>query len=85
MLPLLLLQLYYKSVWLIAVALPLWSSGRPPELTKTFVIGVVGDLIVIPWTYPILLGVAIMFWLLSRGIKVEPSAAPASLEGSAAV
>jgi len=51
MLPLLLLQLFYKSVWLIAVALPLWSAGRSTNLTKTFVIGAIADLIVIPWPY----------------------------------
>lgn len=51
MLPLLLLQLFYKSVWLIAVALPLWSAGRSTNLTNPFVIGVVLDLIVIPWPY----------------------------------
>ena len=51
MLPLLLLQLFYKSVWLIAVALPLSSAGRSTNLTKPFVIGVVLDLIVIPWPY----------------------------------
>ena len=51
MLPLLLLQLFYKSVWLMAVALPLWSAGRSTSLTIIFVIGVVSDLIVIPWPY----------------------------------
>ncbi len=51
MLPLLLLQLFYKSVWLIAVALPLSSAGRSTNLTKPFVIGIVLDLIVIPWPY----------------------------------
>lgn len=51
MLPLVLLQLLYKSIWLIAVALPLWSAGRSTNLTKTFVIAVVVDLIVIPWPY----------------------------------
>ncbi len=51
MLPLLFLQLFYKSVWLIAVDLPLWSAGGPTGLTKTFVIPVVVDLIVIPWAY----------------------------------
>jgi hypothetical protein len=51
MLPLLLLQLFYKSVWLIAVALPLWSAGRSTDLTKPFVIGVILELIVIPWPY----------------------------------
>ena len=51
MLPLLLLQLFYKSVWLIAVAVPLRSAGRSPELTNIFIAGAVADLIVIPWPY----------------------------------
>ena len=51
MLPLLLLQLLYKSVWLIAVAVPLGSAGRSPELTNIFVMGAIADLIVIPWPY----------------------------------
>ncbi|MGH8620915.1 MAG: hypothetical protein ACRET3_02160 [Burkholderiales bacterium] len=55
MLPLLLLQLLYKSVWLLAVALPLWSAGPldalATDLTKTFVAGVIADLLVIPWAY----------------------------------
>jgi hypothetical protein len=51
MLPLLLLQLLYKSIWLIAVWLPLRSAGVSTGLTKTMAIGVVVDLIVIPWPY----------------------------------
>ena len=51
MLPLLLLQLFYKSVWLMAVAVPLRSAGRSTELTSIFVIGAIADLIVIPWPY----------------------------------
>ncbi len=55
MLPLLLLQLFYKVVWLLAVALPLRSAGqwdpRAAGLTKTFVIPVVLDVLVIPWAY----------------------------------
>jgi len=51
MLPLLFLQLVYKSIWLIAVYLPLRSAGQSTELTKVMVIGVVVDLIVIPWPY----------------------------------
>jgi len=51
MLPLLLLQLLYKSVWLIAVAVPLRSAGRSPELTNIFVMGAIADLMVIPWPY----------------------------------
>jgi hypothetical protein len=51
MLPLLFMQLFYKSVWLIAVALPLWLAGRSTDLTSGMVIGVVLDLIVIPWPH----------------------------------
>ena len=51
MLPLLLLQLLYKSIWLIAVYLPLQSAGQSTDLTKIMVGGVVVDLIVIPWPY----------------------------------
>jgi len=51
MVPLLLLQLLYKSIWLAAVALPLWSAGQSTTLTNAFAIGVVLDLLVIPWPY----------------------------------
>jgi len=51
MLPLLLLQLFYKLVWLTAVALPMWSTLRSTDLTHAMVIGVVVDLIGIPWPY----------------------------------
>lgn len=53
MLPLLLLQLLYKSIWVIAVALPLWSAFRSIELTRIMGMGAVVDLIVIPWPYVI--------------------------------
>ncbi len=51
MLPLLLLQLSYKAVWLIAVAIPMWSVVRSTDLTRAMVIGVVVDVIGIPWAY----------------------------------
>jgi hypothetical protein len=55
MLPMLMTQLLYKTVWLLAVALPLSKAGQlasaRPDLTGTFVGGVVADLIVIPWGY----------------------------------
>jgi hypothetical protein len=51
MVPLLLLQLFYKTVWLLAVALPLRSAGRSTDLTNAMLIGAVVDLIVIPWPY----------------------------------
>jgi hypothetical protein len=49
MLPLLLLQMLYKAIWLAAVALPLRSASIP--LTKVMLIGVIVDLIAIPWRY----------------------------------
>jgi len=55
MVPLLLMQLVYKALWLVAVALPLRSagawSGSAAEMTWVFVIGGVLDLVVIPWPY----------------------------------
>lgn len=51
MLPMLLIQLVYKSIWLIAVYLPLRSAGQSTELTKAMVMGAVIDLVVIPWPY----------------------------------
>jgi hypothetical protein len=53
MAPLLLLQMLYKSIWVIAVALPLWSTFRSIELTRIMGMGAVVDLIVIPWPYVI--------------------------------
>jgi hypothetical protein len=53
MVPLLLLQMLYKSIWVIAVALPLWSTFRSIELTRIMGMGAVVDLIVIPWPYVI--------------------------------
>ena len=51
MMPLLLLQLVYKSIWLIAVYLPLRSAGRSTDLTNVMVGGVIADIVVIPWPY----------------------------------
>lgn len=55
MLPLLLLQLFYKSVWAIGIAYPLWSSGQLDSTSegflRPFLIAIPIDLIVIPWGY----------------------------------
>jgi hypothetical protein len=51
MLPVLLMQLFYKSVWILAIALPWWSAFRPTGVMKVMVIGAVLDLIAIPWSY----------------------------------
>jgi hypothetical protein len=53
--PLLLLQLFYKSVWFIGVALPLCVSGHFPTyalpMAIIFVTFIIGDLIAIPFSY----------------------------------
>ncbi len=51
MVPLLLLQLVYKTIWLTAVALPMWSAVRSTDLTRAMLIGVLVDVIGIPWGY----------------------------------
>ena len=55
MLPLLLLQMFYKVVWLLAVALPLRSSGQwdanAAAMTKNFVIPIVVDVLIVPWAF----------------------------------
>lgn len=49
MLPLLLFQLFYKIVWLIAVGVPSWPAL--PGATREMAAAAVMDLIVIPWPY----------------------------------
>jgi hypothetical protein len=51
MLPVLLLQLVYKTIWVLAIAIPQWSSVRGAELTNAMTIGIVVDLVCIPWPY----------------------------------
>ena len=55
MLPLLMMQLFYKSVWVLAIGLPLRSAGQldpvAAELLSVCAKGLVVDLIVIPWPY----------------------------------
>ena len=55
MLPVLLLELIWKSIWLISVALPLWSAGEMDARTSSTVVdclvGVILMPIVIPWRY----------------------------------
>jgi hypothetical protein len=51
MLPLLFLQLVYKAVWLLAVARPLGFAGTAKEMTAVFAVGLVLDIIAIPWVY----------------------------------
>jgi hypothetical protein len=55
MLPLLMFELAWKMIWLIAFALPQWSSGQlPPTFAEDFkaiAAGVILMPIVIPWGY----------------------------------
>src|SRR5438552_13652033 len=51
MVPLLLLQMLYKSIWVLAVALPLWSTFRSMELTRIMGLGALVDIAIIPWPY----------------------------------
>ena len=55
MLPLLMFELVWKTVWLLAFGLPQWSSGQmPPTFTEDFTniaFGVILMPIVIPWGY----------------------------------
>ncbi len=54
MLPVLFMELIWKSIWLLAVALPLWSSGQMDavnmETTRDCLMGIIVPL-VIPWRY----------------------------------
>lgn len=55
MLPLLLLQFFYKLIWLIAVGYPLWSAGNLTPVANDLImacgLGVIFDLLIIPWPY----------------------------------
>ena len=56
MVPLLLVFLVYKLLWLLIVALPLWAAGAEfdPAMRQfaiAMVVGLVIDLLVIPWGY----------------------------------
>jgi hypothetical protein len=55
MLPVLLFELVWKTIWLIAVALPLWQSDQLSEAhvqsVKDCVFGVAVVLIAMPWRY----------------------------------
>ena len=61
MLPLLLFQFGYKVIWLIAIALPQWDAFKSTELAQAMLIGVIVDVIAIPWLY------VFMNYALKRG------------------
>ena len=55
MLPILLLEIFYKVLWLIIVAYPLWSTGKlagsPAESTTSAFLWVILPIIAVPWGY----------------------------------
>lgn len=55
MIPLILLQLFYKLVWVLGVAYPLWVAGQfdpmNSALFRSFSIAIIIDLFIIPWPY----------------------------------
>jgi hypothetical protein len=55
MLPILLLEIFYKVLWLIIVAYPLWSTGRlagsDAEGTTAGFLWVILPIVAVPWGY----------------------------------
>ena len=55
MLPILLLEIFYKVLWLIIVAYPLWSTrsleGSSAEGTTEAFLWVILPIVAVPWTY----------------------------------
>jgi hypothetical protein len=55
MLPIVLLEIFYKVQWLILVAYPLWSkgtlAGSPAEDTTTAFLWVILPIVAVPWGY----------------------------------
>ncbi|MEO6920767.1 MAG: hypothetical protein ABI171_17430 [Collimonas sp.] len=54
MLPVLLWELAWKSIWLVVVAAPLWSAGKMDDATLAMAITILWVVIVpfvIPWRY----------------------------------
>ena len=54
-LPIVLFEIAYKSIWLVVVAYPLWSSdrlsGSPAEAMTYAFLWVVGPVVAMPWGY----------------------------------
>jgi hypothetical protein len=55
MLPILLLEIFYKVLWLILVAYPLWSEGKlagsPAEGITSGFLWVILPIVAVPWPY----------------------------------
>lgn len=55
MLPILLLEIFYKVLWLVIVAYPLWSKGKlqgssAEDITSAF-LWVMLPIVAVPWGY----------------------------------
>jgi putative effector of murein hydrolase len=69
MLPLLFFELVWKPIWLIVVAIPLWSAhqqidAKTSETVLTCLMGVIFP-VVIPWRY------VIANYLMRRGDRLQ--------------
>jgi hypothetical protein len=55
MLPILLLEIFYKVLWLVIVAYPLWSTGKlsgsSAEGTTSAFLWVILPIVAVPWSY----------------------------------
>jgi hypothetical protein len=81
MLPLLLFEVAWKAVWLLVVALPLWSAHRmDADTTETAVECLMGAvfLVLIPWPYVVAayLGQPGDRWLAARPLASSVGATP---------
>lgn len=90
MVPLLLLQLFYKVLWILALWLPLQFAGPATDmsvgridLSVMFIGGAVMDLVVIPWPYVVARFVRARGdrWKVSVGTPTPPSSYPSARRG----
>lgn len=55
MLPIMLLEIVYKGLWLVLVAYPLWTSGTltgsPDEYQTNVFSGIIVPIVFVPWGY----------------------------------
>jgi hypothetical protein len=69
MLPILLLEIFYKVLWLGIVAYPLWSQGRlagsPAESTTAAFLWVLLPIVAVPWGY-----VFVTYLYKTKGVPV---------------
>ena len=84
MLPLLLFELTWKAVWVLAIGLPLWRAGRldPATTGDTWTVclgSLVFFAVTIPWGY------VIRHYVLGRGDRWRDAAAPPVLDATSSV